>query len=197
MRACLLGVVVLIGSCVYAWGLQMLALNPADIVSKLSTLFTIVLVLFGGMHIIGALLLTVNVRQRKDMLNSLKKRQLGFKAEKDGSWTWDFRAAQIQSALESPSPGEGCTTTPPASSSAAATQFRRSQSSGVDGTQESPPATHQGDSPHARQLTSETDGNILAAFAKVLGCPAIRLRLAIPENLLPGSVCACPLTLLP
>lgn len=154
---------------------QMLALDPADIVTKLTTLFIIVLFLFCSMHIVGAILYSNDVRTRKGVLRSLQQRAVGFRVEEGGCWTWDFSPPETNAPEGTPSaaavgPADGS----PASLERTASARRTPQNVDESG----------GDS------VLVANSGPLAAFSRIVGCPAIRLRLAIPETMIPGDICA-------
>lgn len=83
------------------------ALNPADLLDKLRTLFEIVIVLFGGMNIGAGFAWMVDARERRAFVTELQKESVGFCPTKDGIWLWRFSMRPLTRALGAPS-GTAC-----------------------------------------------------------------------------------------
>ena len=83
------------------------ALNPADLLTKLRTLFEIVIVLFGGMNIGAGVAWMVDARERRAFVTELQKESVGFCPTKDGTWLWRFSMRPLTRALDAPS-GTAC-----------------------------------------------------------------------------------------
>ena len=60
--------------------------NPADIVTKLSFLFIVVISLFGGMHIGAVVAFTEDAGERRRLLSKLQLPDAGFKVTETGAW---------------------------------------------------------------------------------------------------------------
>jgi hypothetical protein len=86
----------------------MLALNPADIVTKLRLLFIVVISLFGVMNVGAALGFVLDARERAHFLLSLQSPEVGFRVAEDGGgkddvcWLWRFSLDAMQDELEPP-----------------------------------------------------------------------------------------------
>jgi hypothetical protein len=82
---------------------DMTSLQPADILTKLRTLFIVVIVLFAAMHI-GALLgWLLDLRHRRTVLARLQAPDTGHSVTKDGTWLWRFHIAPLTDELAAPS----------------------------------------------------------------------------------------------
>ena len=112
---------------------QMLAVKPADLVTKLRLFFFLVIGLFIGMHVGCFAGLAVDQRRKHHIMRTLTTRDLGFTALPNGVWTWKLQQDPLSSAVG------------PVTGSA-------------------------------------------VRFARLVGHPYVRLRCAIPEEMLPGEL---------
>ena len=80
----------------------MLSLNPADIVTKLKTLFEVVICLFGGMWAGAALGFFFDRRARARALRRLTAPEAGFRVTEDGVWLWRFHLDELEEELAPP-----------------------------------------------------------------------------------------------
>lgn len=66
----------------------MVAISPADLLTKLRVFFCVVICLFGVMHL-GAFIGAVQgAHCKKRMVERIKTEEFSFKEHEDGSWTW-------------------------------------------------------------------------------------------------------------
>jgi len=69
---------------------DMLSLNPADIVSKLTMLFALVISLFGVMTLGAVFGMVSDGRERQRLIAKLQDDDAGFRETDDGAWLWRF-----------------------------------------------------------------------------------------------------------
>ena len=112
---------------------DMTSFSAADIISKLKTLFELVVILFGIMHVGAAIGVTQDRAHTAAVVRHVTSPGMGFQKTGSGAWTWHLQQVPLQQAVGAP-------------------------------------------------------GGSAVALASVLGFPYIRLRVALPEEYLPGSV---------
>jgi hypothetical protein len=71
-----------------------------DIVTKLKTLFALVIGIFGAMHLFGGAAFALDRREQRRMLQALQTNYFGFYAHPDGAWTWTIQQQVVRSDLE-------------------------------------------------------------------------------------------------
>jgi hypothetical protein len=86
---------------------DMLAVAPADIVTKLKFLFSVVIVLFAVMNLGAAFGYALDVRSRRRVLSRLLSPDAGFRVAplesgEEGAWVWRFQLAPLAAELDAP-----------------------------------------------------------------------------------------------
>lgn len=210
---------------------QMLSLRPSDIVSKLKSLFAVVILIFGTMHIAGAVLYAGDKQKTHHLLGDLQRHSIGFRKEENGAWTWDIARAEAE---HSASAAGGVRDHPVGGGSVVAGLPRMSLHASLGGTAAQAASTPRTAAQHVQQVSvvphvlprirraggvtppatatrpvaaaaadrpgRNVDHNDpltvlegpFAEFARILGLPAARLRLALPTEIFHGDVRARP-----
>ena len=112
---------------------DMTSFSAADIISKLKSLFELVVIMFGVMHVGAAIGAMQDRAHTAAVVRHVTSPGMGFRTTRSGAWTWHLHQAPLKQAVGSP-------------------------------------------------------GGSAVALASVLGFPYIRLRIALPEEYLRGSV---------
>jgi len=81
---------------------DLIGLNPADLVTKLKTLFIIVIVLFGMMNLGAALGFWLDRGERAGVNEKLCDERCGFRVADDGAWLWRFGLDELEHELSAP-----------------------------------------------------------------------------------------------
>jgi hypothetical protein len=81
---------------------DLVGLNPADLVTKLRTLFIIVIVLFGMMNLGAALGFWLDRGERVGVNEKLCDERCGFRVADDGAWLWRFGLDELEHELSPP-----------------------------------------------------------------------------------------------
>ena len=78
------------------------ALSPGDIVTKLKTLFQIVIILFGLMNTGSVVGVALDSRERRNFLQRMKAPEVGFRLAPSGTWLWCFSLEPLRGELDAP-----------------------------------------------------------------------------------------------
>jgi hypothetical protein len=81
---------------------DLVGLNPADLVTKLKLLFSVVITLFGCMNLGAAVGYHLDARERARMAASLCDSAVGFRITKGGAWVWRFGLDELPDELAAP-----------------------------------------------------------------------------------------------
>lgn len=163
---------------------QMVSLRPDALLTQLRLLFAVVMVLFGLMIISAAILLADDHRFHRRLLAELTRTSLGFRVEECGAWTWDLALAEAERAVELPQQAQ-LSRPPPAITA----KSGRHRLLGGEAAAAAAPSAFASGGGAARVQVSGLNGP-LANLAKLVGVPAIRMRMAIPEEIWPGDISA-------
>ena len=82
---------------------DMASIDPADIATKLRTLFKVVISLFGAMVGGAALGWLLDRRERARVLLRLQRPETGFRVTEAGAWLWSFHLQPLTDELDAPS----------------------------------------------------------------------------------------------
>ncbi len=81
---------------------DLVGLNPADLVTKLKLLFSVVITLFGCMLLGAVIGFRLDTLERARMAASLCDPAAGFRVTKGGAWLWRFGLDELPDDLASP-----------------------------------------------------------------------------------------------
>jgi hypothetical protein len=81
---------------------DLVSLDPADIISKLTLLFIVIIVLFGVMCIGGGIAWVMDAYERREYLKRLQTPEAGFRQEKGGAWIWRLHLEPLADDLARP-----------------------------------------------------------------------------------------------
>lgn len=183
----------------------------------LQVLAAIVFTIFGGMLLLSAIFLAGDARFRRNLMNDLQKKSLGFQKQANGGWTWDLHGGPGEEEEEGHGHGGGAgagagapaahggekaagpTGVALVAAAAAATAHAHGHGHGHHAhghhAHEHAPAAGgaAAQSSHAAAAAGAGDGfgyfkGSFASFARIMGGPAVRLRLAVPEEIWPGDL---------
>ena len=81
----------------------MISLNPADLVTKLKLLFTVVVTLFGLLHIGGIVAWVMDAREKAHVAERLRDPACGYRVTEDGVSLWRFGLDPLPDEIAAPS----------------------------------------------------------------------------------------------
>ncbi len=82
---------------------DMISLNPADLVTKLKLLFTVVVTLFGLLHIGGIVAWVMDAREKAHVAERLRDPACGYRVTEDGVSLWRFGLDPLPDEIAAPS----------------------------------------------------------------------------------------------
>lgn len=53
-------------------------------------MFSVLIGCFGGMNLLAGILLALDILKKRSLMRTIKSAECGFRALKDGAWTWTF-----------------------------------------------------------------------------------------------------------